>query len=93
MAKLLGLAEAAVASSRAQTLAVASQAVAERFDHLPGQLRKVCPNLAPAAIDQVMATIAAARNEWVRQTIELVTAEVLGGDLDEEPEAPNEGTT
>lgn len=74
----------------AQTLASASQAVAERFDHLPALLRKSCPNLPTAAISAVMATIAAARNEWVRQTVELVTAEVLGSDQDDEPETTSE---
>ena len=67
-----------------EVLATASQAVAERFDHLPGQLRKACPDLAPAAIDKVMATIAAARNEWVRATVALVSAK-LAENGDDEP--------
>lgn len=77
----------------AEVLAAASQAVAERFDHLPGQLRKVCAELPPAAVDQVMAAIAAARNEWVRQTSALVVAAVASTgdddaeDLDDEPRA------
>lgn len=66
-----------------EVLATASQAVAERLDHLPGQLRKACPDLAPAAIDQVMATIAAARNEWVRGTVALVSAR-LADDADDD---------
>lgn len=57
----------------AATLADASQAVAERFEQLPGQLRKACPELPPAAVDQVVSVIASARNEWVRATTELVT--------------------
>jgi phage terminase Nu1 subunit (DNA packaging protein) len=78
-----------------EVLATASQAVAERFDHLPGQVRKACPDLPPAAVDQVMAIIAAARNEWVRSTVALVTANMDQGDdddadlagLDDEPRA------
>lgn len=68
-----------------EVLAGASQAVAERFDHLPGQLRKSCPDLPQQALDQVMKTIAEARNEWVRQTVELVTAAIVA--TDEEPES------
>lgn len=63
-----------------EVLAAASQSVAERFEHLPGQLRKACPELPPEAVDRVMATVAAARNEWVRQTAALVTASVLTPD-------------
>jgi phage terminase Nu1 subunit (DNA packaging protein) len=78
-----------------EVLDTASQAVAERFDHLPGQVRKACPDLPPAAVDQVMAIIAAARNEWVRSTVALVTANMDQGDdddadlagLDDEPRA------
>jgi phage terminase Nu1 subunit (DNA packaging protein) len=77
--------EYAAVSLLAEVLATASQAVAERFEHLPGQLRKACPDLPPAAIDRAMATIAAARNEWVRQTVALVSAGVTSTD-DDEPE-------
>lgn len=69
-----------------EVLATASQAVAERFDHLPGQLRKACPDLAPAAVDQVMTVIASARNEWVRSTVALVTASLDQAGDDDEPE-------
>lgn len=64
----------------AEVLASASQAVSERFDHLPGMLKKACPDLPSAAIDQVMATIAGARNEWVRSTAELVSSAVIEDD-------------
>lgn len=67
----------------AQVLATASQAVAQRFDHLPGQVRKACPHLPPQVTDIVMATIAAARNEWVRQTIELATVSIATTDDDD----------
>ena len=69
-----------------EVLATASQAVAERFDHLPGQLRKACPDLQPAAIDQVMTAIASARNEWVRTTVALVSSSLDQAGDDDEPE-------
>lgn len=68
-----------------EVLATASQAVAERFDQLPGMLKRACPDLPEAARDQVMSAIAAARNEWVVRTAQLA-AQRLGeeGDADEE---------
>lgn len=74
----------------AEVLADASQGVVERFEQLPGQLRKACPDLPPAAIDQVMSTIASARNEWARATAEL-TAKTLEEAGDELPDYQNEG--
>ena len=77
----------------AQVLASASQAVAERFDHLPGDLRKKCPDLTDAQRDEVVAAIVAARNEWTRATAELVASQLEAddGDLfesfDDEPRA------
>jgi phage terminase Nu1 subunit (DNA packaging protein) len=72
----------------AQVLATASQAVAERFDHLPGDLRKKCPDMTDAQRDTVLATIVAARNEWTRTTAELVAAQLEDdyGDLFEVPD-------
>jgi len=69
----------------AEVLANASQSVAERFDHLPGLLRKTLPDLPQAAVDQVMAVIATARNEWTRSTVELVRTSLAAPD-DDEPE-------
>jgi len=57
-----------------EVLATASQSVVERFDQLPGMLKKACPDLPDAARDQVMAALASARNEWVRATEALVTS-------------------
>lgn len=55
-----------------EVLAMASQSVVDRLDQLPGQLHKVAPDL-PDMVRQVLdTTIASARNEWVRATIELV---------------------
>lgn len=67
-----------------EVLARASQAVAERFDHLPGQLKKACPDLPPDALQQILSVVATARNDWVRETAELVSAQVL---TDDEAEA------
>lgn len=66
--------EYAAVSLLAQTLATASQAVAERFDHLPGRVRKRCPLLPAAALEQVLTVIGEARNDWARATVELVAA-------------------
>jgi phage terminase Nu1 subunit (DNA packaging protein) len=64
----------------AQVLAAASQTVAERFEHLPGMLRRTCPDLPIAAVEQVVTLIAAARNDWVRGTQELVVRDLLSDD-------------
>ena len=87
--------EYAAVSLLAEVLAAASQSVAERFDHLPGQLRKACPDLPPAAVDQIMTAVASARNEWVRATVALVSATITEPgdddtdtqDLSDEPRA------
>ncbi len=67
----------------AQTLASASQAVVERFEQLPGAMRRACPDLPQEARDQVMATIAAARNEWVARTQQLITDQLTSAATDE----------
>ncbi|MDM0011976.1 hypothetical protein QTH87_05925 [Variovorax sp. J22P168] len=64
----------------AEVLATASQTVSERFEQLPGALRKACPDMPDAARDQVMSTIAEARNEWVRSTERLVAQQLDNGD-------------
>lgn len=76
--------EYASISLLSQVLATASQAVTERFDHLPGLLKKACPQLGDADRDQVATVIASARNEWVRSTAELVAAKL--DEADDEPE-------
>jgi phage terminase Nu1 subunit (DNA packaging protein) len=73
----------------AETLAAASQAVVERFDQLPSALKKACPDLPEAARDQVMSAIAAARNEWVEQTMSLI-AEHLEPTAEGEDDAMHE---
>lgn len=67
----------------AEVLAVASQSVAERFEQLPGALKKVCPDLPEAARDRIMATVADARNEWIRATEKLVAVKVDSTDDDD----------
>ena len=68
----------------AEVLATASQSVVERFEQLPGMLKKACPDLPDAAREKVMATLASARNEWVRATCELVARRL---DDDDESDA------
>lgn len=73
-----------------EVLATASQSVGERFEQLPGQLKKACPELPDAAREQIMVTIAGARNEWVRATGELITRRLVtedGDDADADEEA------
>lgn len=67
----------------AETLATASQAVAERFEQLPATLRKACPELNASQMDVIMATLATARNEWVRRTADLAAAKISAADVDD----------
>jgi phage terminase Nu1 subunit (DNA packaging protein) len=69
----------------AEVLAMASQAVVERFEQLPGMLKKACPEMPDAGRDQVMTVLAAARNEWEARTRELVVKrlEESGADPEE----------
>jgi phage terminase Nu1 subunit (DNA packaging protein) len=69
----------------AEVLATASQAVAERFDHLPGTIKKACPSVSEQDRDQILMIVASARNEWVRQTAKLVATSIAGTE-DAEPE-------
>lgn len=67
----------AAVSVLSNVLASASAAVVERFDQLPAQLKRACPDLPDAARAQVMELLANARNEWVRSTEQLVVQEVI----------------
>lgn len=53
-------------------LALASSSVVDRFDQLDGAVRKACPDLPETARAAVQGVIAAARNEWIRSTAQLV---------------------
>lgn len=77
--------EYASISLLAETLALASQAVVERFEQLPGALKRACPDLSEAARDQVMTVIAAARNEWVQDTARLVSERLVAAGDDDAP--------
>ncbi len=82
--------EYAAVTLLAEVLASASQSVADRFEHLPGLLRKTMPDLPQPAVDQVMAVIAAARNEWARATAELVRESLSVVDDDAAPDFEDE---
>lgn len=69
-----------------EVLGTASQAVSERFEQLPGMIKRACPDLPEAARDQVMATIAAARNEWVKRTMQLVAERLADMEADGDDE-------
>jgi phage terminase Nu1 subunit (DNA packaging protein) len=60
-----------------EVLANASQSVSDRFDALPGLLKKTAPDLPVAAIEQIQTLIAQARNEWVRATTALAPVEYV----------------
>lgn len=75
----------------AETLALASQAVSERFEQLPGALKKACPELPEAARDQVMRVITEARNEWVDNTRQLAVQQ-LAGEADDDDQLEGAAT-
>jgi len=65
-------------------LANASQAVVDRLDQIPADLKRVCPDLPQSARDAVMAQIASARNEMVRKASSLMDVPVDPGDVQED---------
>lgn len=67
----------------ADVLAAASQAIVERFEMLPGQLKKFCPDLPDEARQCIETMHADARNEWLRSTTELVSARPSSMDFDD----------
>ncbi len=70
----------------AEVLAAASQSIGQRLDMLPGQLRKQSPDMPQEVLDAMTTAIAAARNEWVRATAELVAPVVEGSEAEDEDE-------
>ena len=73
----------------ADVLGRAGGAVVDRFDQLEGALKKACPDLPDEAKTTVLRAIAAARNEWVRETAQLVAEsldEMLAADEGESDE-------
>ena len=75
--------EYAPISLLSEVLAQASVAVVSHLDQLPGRIKRACPLLPARALDEVAATVAAARNEWVRQTCELSIAQLETAEDDE----------
>lgn len=57
-------------------LALASSAVVDRFDQVPGQLLKSCPDLSDEARATVLRVLGDARNEWMRSTAKLVAQQI-----------------
>lgn len=72
-------------------LAAASAAVVDRFDSLPGLLRKACPTLPTEARDAIAKVIASARNEWIKHTAELVMRELDQISVDDDEPADVDG--
>lgn len=77
-------------------LATTAQAVVDRLEQIPADLRRSCPDLPQAARDAVMAEIASARNEMARVAVEAAAGklealdEPAAGDLqalEDEPPA------
>ena len=68
----------------ADVLGAASAAVVDRFEQLEGALRKACPDLQDEARTVIQATIASARNEWIRSTSSLVAAQLDELTVDED---------
>ena len=71
----------------ARVLATASAAVVAHLEHLPGRIKRTCPLLPAQAIDEVVATVNAARNEWVRSTAELCEKTIVDYDTGEDDAA------
>lgn len=70
-------------------LANAAQSVVDRFDQIPATLRRVCPDLPPAAREAVMRELASARNEMVRKTESLMADALDAADqpVEDEPDS------
>jgi phage terminase Nu1 subunit (DNA packaging protein) len=70
----------------ADVLSAAAAAVTDRFDALPGDLRRTCPDLSDDARTVVESAIASARNEWVRSTSSILMKQLddMDGPADDE---------
>lgn len=60
----------------ADILGTASAALGERLEALPPRIKIACPELTDGARAMLESTIATARNEWLRATVELVEAKL-----------------
>lgn len=56
-----------------ELLATISKEVSTGLDRLPEQVRKACPQLPPAALEQVVASVRDARKVWISGTAQLRT--------------------
>jgi len=72
--------------SLTDVLANAAQAAVDHFEQIPASINRVCPGLDQAVRDLIMATIANARNEFVRKTASLISDALEPCDLQEEPD-------
>lgn len=61
----------------ADVLASASQAIIDRFDALPGRLKKARPSLTPEDHEAIQGAIGAACREWARSTGEMVDKRLI----------------
>lgn len=75
----------------AQVLTTVSQAVAEGLEGLPGEISIACPGLPDAARQQLEASIASARSEWIRATERLVVEPMSLDDLSDAEVDVDEG--
>lgn len=66
----------------AKVLATASQSVTERIELIPSTLSKTCPDLPEDARERVMSVITEAKNEWARATVQLITEQLTGDELE-----------
>lgn len=67
-------------------LSNAAQAVVDRLEQIPADLRRVCPDLPQEVRDAIMSEVASARNEMVRKTASLVADAIDATDQPEEEE-------
>lgn len=72
----------------AEVLATASAAVAAHLDLLPSTLKRSCADITEAQLVQLQTVIAAARNEWVRATSELIIRKLETTDDEPDPLPP-----
>jgi len=56
----------------ADVLANTSQAIVDRLEQIPSELKRRCPDLPPAAFAAVMTCVSSARNEAVHRATRLV---------------------
>lgn len=68
--------EYAPAALLGDVLAIASAAIADQLDSFAGDIRKVMPDLPPPVRDALLKRVAAARNNWIKETADLIARKV-----------------